>query len=235
MKAILDFLNINQTYVFSHDKGAGIATALAAKYPQTVARLGVSEYPLPGFGYEQFWVPSSGGGIGWTQYNNWQLGFFSVPDAAQYFIQGQEKQMLAWYFFHSSYAGNDAISEDYLNRYATSISKLGFLRAMFGYFSVQTVTSDSQFFNSTVGKQKLGMPVLALGGEASLSSVSLIQQLFGPVASDLQADVVPKAGHWILDENPQWVASRIFQFLSEDKIGIPSVDLSYLSNKVTLS
>ena len=142
--------------------------------------------------------------------------------------------MLAWYFFHSSYSANDVISEDYINRYTTTISKVGFLRAMFGYFSVETVTSDAEFFNSTFSQQKLGMPVLALGGEASLAPASVSQQLFDPVASDLQVDVVPKAGHWILDENPQWVASRILQFLDEDKTGIPSVDLSYLANKVTL-
>lgn len=44
---VLDFLNITETYVFSHDKGAGIASALAAKYGSSLAkRLGVSEYAL---------------------------------------------------------------------------------------------------------------------------------------------------------------------------------------------
>ena len=233
-KAILDFLGINKTYVFSHDKGVGIATALAARFPDNVARLGVSEYPLPGFGYENFWIPSSGSDIGWTLYNNWQLGFFSVPDAAQYFIQGREKEMLAWYFFHSSYSGNEAISEDILNRYTTSISKPGFLRGMLDMFSVRTVTSDNQFFNSTFGEQKLSMPVLALGGEASLAPASIINQLFDPVATNLEVDVVPKAGHWILDENPNWVARRVLQFLGEDQTGIPAVDLSSLRDRVTL-
>ena len=35
------------------------------------------------------------------------------------------------------------------------------------------------------------------------------------------------------DENPGWTANRILSFLAEDE-GIPSVDLSYLKDKVTL-
>lgn len=229
-KKVLDFLNINQTYVFAHDKGTGVAAALSAKYPSHVRKVGFSEYPLPGFGYESSWTPSSG----WDLYQNWQLGFFSVPDAAQYFIQGREKEMLAWYFFHASYSGNAAVSEERLNRYATTISKPGFLRSMLNIFSVSTVTQDAAFFNATLGSNPLSMPVLALGGEASLAPSSMVKQLFGPVATDLQVDLVPKAGHWILDENPAWVANRVLQFFGNDWKPPPAVDLSFLDNKVTL-
>lgn len=58
LKGVLDFLGINQTYVFSHDKGAGFATALALKYPTAVKMLGLSEYVLPGFGYEEAATPA---------------------------------------------------------------------------------------------------------------------------------------------------------------------------------
>lgn len=58
LKGVLDFLNITEAYVFAHDKGAGIAAALAAKYGSVVKRLGVSEYALPGgFGYEAAATP----------------------------------------------------------------------------------------------------------------------------------------------------------------------------------
>ncbi|KAJ5087926.1 hypothetical protein N7456_011542 [Penicillium angulare] len=231
-KKVLDFLNINQTYVFSHDKGVGIAAALSAKYPSYISRVAFSEYPLPGFGYESFWTPSNG----WDLYQNWQLGFFSVPDAAQYFIQGREKEMLAWYFFHASYSGNSAITEEHLNKYATSISKPGFLRSMLNIFSVSTVTQDAKFFNASFrgdGKM-LSMPVLALGGEASLAPKKNIEEIFGDVAEDLEVDVVPKAGHWILDENPVWVAERILKFIGEDTKPPSAVNLSFLEGEVTL-
>ena len=55
---VLDFLRINETYVFAHDKGVGVAAALAAKTRGRVKRLGLSEYPLPGHGYETFQTPT---------------------------------------------------------------------------------------------------------------------------------------------------------------------------------
>lgn len=142
LKGLLDFLHLNQTLVFSHDKGVGAASALAALFPDSVTSLGVSEYVLPGFGYEQFSCPSPT----WDLYANWQLAFFSVTDAAEFFIRGREKDMLAWYFYHSSYKGNEAIPDEVLQRYTTSISKPGFLRSMLGPFSTASTTADRNLF-----------------------------------------------------------------------------------------
>ena len=113
LKGVLDFLNINQTYIVAHDKGIGQTAALNAKYRSLIKRAVHSEYVLPGFGYED--IASRELGVTGI-YENWQLAFFSVPDAAQYFIQGREKEMLDWYFWHASYSGNSAISQDYLDR-----------------------------------------------------------------------------------------------------------------------
>jgi pimeloyl-ACP methyl ester carboxylesterase len=193
LKAVLDFLNINQTYVFAHDKGTGVAAALAAKIRGRIKRLGLSEYPLPGLGYETFQAPTPT----WNLYSNWQLAFFSVPDAAQFFIQGRERQMLSWYFYHAGYSGTSAFSDDLLTLYTDSIAKPGYLRSGLEYFSNPTVAQDAAFFSSTLVPQPFSGPTLVLGGEASLSNTSLIRQLFSPVASNLTADIVPKAGHWI--------------------------------------
>ncbi|KAK0727534.1 Alpha/Beta hydrolase protein [Lasiosphaeria miniovina] len=229
LKGVLDFLNITETYVFSHDKGAGMALALAAAHPSLVKRLGVAEYPLPGFGYEQF----SGPAPYWDLYANWQLAFFSVPDAAEFFIRGREKEMLEWYFFHGSYSGVTAFAEDTVNRYATSISKPGFLRAMFGPFENSIIAADSSFFRGVLAEKPLDVPLLGLGGEASLGF--LTQLAYQNISSNLEADVVPKAGHWIADENPVWVANRIAQFLAKDKSPLAAVNLSSLADRVTLT
>ena len=41
------------------------------------------------------------------------------------------------------------------------------------------------------------------------------------------------ADECIGDENPEWTANRLLSFFAKDE-GIPSVDLSYLKNKITL-
>lgn len=225
---MLDFLNISQVYVVSHDKGVGLAAALAANYRNLVKRASFIDYPLPGFGvYEAAQTPQPS----WTAGSQWQLAFFSIPDAPEYFLQGHEREYLTWYFWHASYSGNSVISEDLLETYVRAVQKPGFLRAAFKYFQAQW--ADAAFFNATIRPRPLEMPVLAMGGEASLSPIGAIQQAFQDVATNIQYDLVPKAGHWIGEENPAWVADRLIRFLGEDD-GIPSVDLSGLANQVTI-
>ena len=193
LKGVLDFLNISSTYVLAHDKGVGMATALAALHPELVRRVALAECVLPGYGYETAWSPAPF----WDLYQNWELAFFSVPDIAVFLMAGKERDFLQWFFFHASYSGVEAFSQNTLDRYASTISKPGFLRAMMGPFSVQTVSEDAAFFNRTIGSSPLKMPVLGLGGEASLGLRPLLRSIFSPLAADLEIDIVPKAGHWI--------------------------------------
>lgn len=82
-----------------------------------------------------------------------------------------------------------------MSRYATSISKLGYLRAMFAPFESRIVADDAKFFTSIIGKKKLTVPTLALGGEALMSF--LTRPAFENLTETLEVDIVPKAGHWI--------------------------------------
>jgi pimeloyl-ACP methyl ester carboxylesterase len=194
--ALLNFLNISKAYVFAHDKGVGLAASLALERPDRVAKLVLAEYPLPGYGYPTSVVSTN-------PYMNWQLAFFAVPDAAQYFIQGREKEMLAWYFWHGSYSGNSVVSNDMLETYTRSISKLGFLRAGLSYFGA--AFEDEKYFTTQVNKSKLQMPLLAMGGEASFSPQSALRSSFADVGDDLTTFVIPKAGHWIVRDVYRYV------------------------------
>lgn len=186
LAAILDFLNINQTFVIAHDKGVGLATALALNHPSRISGLALIEYVLPGFGYQTTVT-------GPDLYQNWQLAFFAVPDAAEYFISGREKHMLAWYFWHASYSGTSVISQDHLDRYTTDIGKPGFLRAGMQYFAA--AWADAEFFTARFNMTRLEMPVLVMGGEASGGFVLRVG--FENLAVDLRNQTIPKAGHWI--------------------------------------
>lgn len=193
LKGVLDFLNITSAYVFAHDKGGGMATALAIQHPTMVKRLVLAEYLFPGFGYEQASAPAPF----WDLYGNPQLALFTIPDFAEFLINGKEKQFLQWYFYHGSYSGVTSFSEDTVNRYTTSISKPGFLRAMFGPFSTATVNADAQFFRTHLGQTPLDIPVLTMGGEASFGNEDILRLTTSFVSKDLNVAVVPKAGHWL--------------------------------------
>ncbi|KAF5259074.1 hypothetical protein FOXYS1_10331 [Fusarium oxysporum] len=233
VKGILDYLQINSTYVFAHDKGCGPAVALAAQNPGLVRGIGLGEYTLPGFGYEHIWSPT----YEWNINSNWQLAMFTIPELATTFLTGREKELLTWYFFHASYAGANVIPEDVLNQYVTSIRKPGFLRAMLSPFAAYTVKADVAFFNKTLRGKPLDIPALVLGGEASIAPVGLLRTLWGPVLTNAVYDIIPKAGHWFADENPGWVAGKIKFFLEglRQNVNVPAVDLKWMDNSINPS
>ncbi|KAL6793297.1 putative hydrolase [Trichoderma sp. SZMC 28013] len=228
LEGLLSFLNINKTFVFSYDKGVGAAVALAAKKPSLVQALAVSEYALPGFGYESLWTPQ----YNWDAYGNWELAWWSVPEAAERFIQGRVREVIGWFFYHTSYSGASSIPLSAVDEVVDSINKPGFLRSMLGPFAASTMGADAAFFNSTIRQHPLPMPFLGLGGEAGTAAI--LHELWPPVGTNVEVDIVPKAGHFPADENPNWVAQRINKFYNPYKQGISAVDLSWLTNKVTL-
>ncbi|KAI1858114.1 hypothetical protein JX265_010782 [Neoarthrinium moseri] len=230
LKGVLDFLGVNETYVFAHDKGVAMAMALAIKYPEAVKMLGLSEYVLPGFGYEQAATPAPY----WDLYAKPHLALFQVIDLAEFLLTGKERQFLQWYFYRGSYSGPTSFTEDTVNQYATSITKPGFLRAMLGPYSAAAIAADAAFFTGTLTNNTLPMPILGLGGEASYGIPSVLESAMGGFSKNTELDIIPKTGHWIGDENPTWVAERIARWLETDATPLVAVDLAWLDDRVTL-
>lgn len=232
IEGLLSYLNINQTLVLAHDKGCSAVIALAASKPSLLTSVTVSEYMLPGFGYEEVSYPQHSWDVG----SNWHLSLFAVPDSAEFLVRGREREFLSWYFWHASFAGSQAIPQGILDLYTTSIRKPGFLRALFGPFSALSISKDAKLFRKTLreeqGGSKLKLPLLAIGGEASIAPSHIVRELWSPVSAYLEVDIAPQAGHWIPDENPGWLASRAQRFFTESAPMPQAVDLSWLDNSV---
>lgn len=233
IEGLLSYLGINQTLVLAHDKGCSAVIALAASNPSVLSSVAVSEYMLPGFGYEEASYPQHS----WDLSSNWHLSLFAVTDSAEFLMRGREREFLSWYFWHASFAGSEAIPDDVLDRYVTSIRKPGFLRALIGPFSALSIRNDADLFQAALraeqGGSKLKTPLLAIGGEASMAPADVVRQLWSPVSENLEVDVAPKAGHWIPDENPTWLANRAQRFFADTAPTLQPVDLSWLDNSVT--
>ncbi|KAF7191487.1 Soluble epoxide hydrolase [Pseudocercospora fuligena] len=221
--AILNFLNISKAHVVSHDKGGGIATSLAFEHPERVDKLVIIEYALPGGGFYTTCATSD------QLYRDWQLAFFAVPDAASYFIQGREKEMLTWYFYHGSYSGNSVFSQELLETYTRAIAKPGFLRAGLKYFGA-AFWEEKEYWPK-LKEKKLEMPVLALGGEASFGFA--MGEAWRDYVENLEVDVIPKSGHWMGEENPVWTAKRILRFLGNGST-LADVIMGQLDDMITI-
>ncbi len=63
-------------------------------------------------------------------------------------------------------------------------------------------------------KSKLGMPVLAIGGEKSFGPTMATVMHFA--ASDVTEGVIPDSGHWIMEENPTATSAMVRSSLSSN-------------------
>lgn len=198
--AVLDALEIPSASVVGYDHGGGTALALAFDQPARVERLVILEYAPPGYGYE-YGLTAAPGNV------NWQLALFTQPDVAVQFIAGKERELLAWYFWHWSH-NPEAVSQADFEVYLRQLQKPGALRGGFAHFA--SVFEDMARFKAWGAAGKLAMPVLALGGAAAASAFPgmAMQQLAGQVT----AEIIPEAGHWLMEEQPELMAGKIIAF-----------------------
>jgi pimeloyl-ACP methyl ester carboxylesterase len=61
-------------------------------------------------------------------------------------------------------------------------------------------------------KSKLTMPVLAIGGEKSFGAAEA--EVMRNAATNVTGVVVPKSGHWLMEEQPEATIATIRGFLS---------------------
>lgn len=64
--------------------------------------------------------------------------------------------------------------------------------------------------NRESAKTPLAIPVLALGGDGFLGGI--VEQGMSALASDVQGEVIPECGHWVADEQPQYVIDSLLRF-----------------------
>jgi pimeloyl-ACP methyl ester carboxylesterase len=203
---LVQSLGLGPIFLVGYDLGAGVAYQYASAHPDGVRRFAFMEFGLPGFGYEQGMMPSPD----WTNGSNWHLSFFTLPDIAERFLAGQERELLAWFFWHLS-CNPEAVSGEDFEAYVREISKPGALRAGIQYYAAVWVDAED---NKASARTPLAMPVLGVGGECSAGP--FMAQILEPVATEVRPVVIPGAGHWLGDENPAALADALLAFFGEE-------------------
>jgi pimeloyl-ACP methyl ester carboxylesterase len=195
-------LGIRQVAVVGHDWGGAVAYALAANHRSLVTRLAILDMLLPGIE-----LPGLGANA-LSAY--WHFGFHGVRDLPELLIAGRERAYINWFFTQFAYNPR-AIAEADVDEYARCLAQPGALRAGFEYY--RAVAQDAADF-AVAAREPLTCPVLALGGERSIgAAVKLCMQ---QVARDVRGGVMPRAGHWLAEEQPQALLDALSDFLASD-------------------
>jgi len=90
-------------------------------------------------------------------------------------------------------------------------SQAGGLRGGFEYYRAYETDAEH---NRTHAEDPLEVPVLALGGGAASFQDLPIRDMEA-VATDVEGEVVDRAGHWIPEERPAYFVDRLTAFLND--------------------
>jgi pimeloyl-ACP methyl ester carboxylesterase len=194
---LLSKLGLNQKiYLVGHDVGVLTAYSYAASHPNNVSKLVILDVPpLPPPGFEDCC---------------WWFSFHQTPDIPEMLTAGKEREYLSW-FYRFAY-NPEAITEADIDKYVASYSAPGGMRAGFEYYRAFPITLEQNRDHANV---KLPMPVLALGGEYSFGNAALTSMK--SLATDVRGGIVPFSGHWIAEEQPEFLIDQLSSFFGDSQ------------------
>lgn len=200
MRAILQSLGIEKAFVVGHDIGTMVAYAYAARYRDLTEKLVVMDAPVPG-------VPP------WDEVvRSPQLWHFDFggPDMER-LVKGRERIYLDR--FWNEFAGTPSkVTEGMRRHYAELYARPGAMHAAFAQFrAIRTDAEDNKKAIAT----KLSIPVLAVGGEKSFGKMEAV--VMRNAATDVTEVVIPDAGHWLMEEQPEATVKAVRAFLDSKK------------------
>ena len=204
IRAVVTALGFDKTAVVAHDIGNMVAYAYAATYPEKVERLVVMDAPIPGI--EPWNTILLNPGV-------WHFNFHG-PDAER-LVAGRERIYFdrIWNDFTGDPSEPDEATRNF---FTASYTQPGGMRAGFAQFTAfSTDAADNKVFEEV----KLTMPVLAVGGEKSFGALQAV--IMRHVAINVQEAVVPRSGHWLMEESPVYTVSLIRDFLDSPAASIP--------------
>ena len=197
--AVMDAFGATKADVVAHDIGNMVAFQVAARYPERVRRLVLTDAPVPGVGP-------------WDEVLKnpllWHFRF-GGPDMER-LVAGRERIYLDrfWNEFSASPA---RFSEAARVHYAALYAMPGAMHSGFAQFAAfdQDAVDNRAFL---AGGGRLKMPVLAVGGAKSFGP--MMATVMRAAADDVTEAQVPDSGHWIMEENPVATTKLVTGFLS---------------------
>jgi pimeloyl-ACP methyl ester carboxylesterase len=196
-------LGIEGAYVVGHDWGGPVAFALAAYHPGLVSKLVMLDAAVPGDGSGTF---SQNG-------RRWHHALHQTAELPEQLIRGREDLYLGWFYRHYGHLPGAITPEDeqeYLRTYAseeTTRTGLAYYRSI-----EQDVSTNAEYLR----EHRLGMPVLAYGGAQAFGRGGETLSSLRRVATHVEGGIVEQCGHWIPEEQPEFITGEMIRFFETD-------------------
>ncbi|MBO2448198.1 alpha/beta hydrolase [Actinomadura barringtoniae] len=205
-KLIAERLGVRDPRVVGHDFGAAVAFQYAAQFPHDTARLGYFDLPLPGPALDA------------SRYRSlsWHIAFHSQRRVPEAVVGDDVREYLALFYPQVSFGGTafggtserSPFTDAEINEYARTYRRPEVLSGGFGLY--RALDKDVR---DTVAAPRLRVPTLLLTAQGQLNGVRAT--VTPRLTNIVRAADVPHAGHWLVEENPQFVITELLRFLAQ--------------------
>jgi len=195
--ALIAHLDVGPVHLTGQDISGATTFRVAAAHPELVRSYTAIETGLPGFGWEALADVAHGGA--------WHIGVLAAPGIPDLLLAGRERAFIADYAIPSLNATPDAFTDADIDDFARSYARQdGFLGAAGLYRSALAEADEIR----ALAAEKLGMPVLAVGGGSGEFTPATVRQ----VAADVTAVSLDGIGHYVAMEAPDRLAEALVSF-----------------------
>ncbi|MFD7921689.1 alpha/beta fold hydrolase [Streptomyces sp. NPDC059740] len=204
--AAVTALGVPAYWLVAHDIGAWVAFSLALRFESHLRGVALLDAGIPGITLPEA-VPTDPD----RAYKTWHFAFHVVPGLPEVLLAGREREYVGW-FLRAKALSADTFDDAELDHYAAAVAADGGLRASLAYY--RDAAESARRNREALERRQLTVPVL--GVSSSHGSVPDMAASISPWARNTTRVLVPGAGHFIPDEQPEAVAAAIADFVAAE-------------------
>ncbi|HEY3709739.1 MAG TPA: alpha/beta hydrolase [Amycolatopsis sp.] len=202
--AAVEALGVSRYWLAGHDVGAWVAFSLAVQFESRLRGVALLDAGIPGITLPDA-VPLDPE----RAWKTWHFAFHLVPDLPETLLAGREREYVGW-FLKAKALAPDTFDDTEIEAYAAAVAADDGLRACLAYY--RHAAESARKNHEALERQHLTVPVLGISG--SHGSIPDMAAPLRPWAGNTTGIVVPDAGHFIPDEQPDAVAAALADFIS---------------------
>jgi pimeloyl-ACP methyl ester carboxylesterase len=202
---ISEKLGVRDAAIVGHDLGAAVAFQYASQFPGDTTRLGYLDLPLPGPGID---------GAAYRSLS-WHIAFHSQRQVPEAVVGNDVRTYLGLFYPQVSFGGSafggtsakSPFSDAEIDEYARTYSRPD---ALSGGFELYRALDQDVRDTTAAAPVRVPALVMAAQGQADAIRGTAAPRLTNIV----RAVDVPQAGHWLVEENPEFVTADLLSFLA---------------------
>ncbi|GAB3453423.1 alpha/beta hydrolase [Streptomonospora sediminis] len=209
VQTALTALDVPKYWLVAHDIGAWVAFSLALTYEERLHGVALLDAGIPGITLPDA-IPTDPD----RAWKTWHFAFHLVPDLPETLLAGRERDYVDWFLKAKALSPNTFDSAE-IDHYAAAVAAEGGLRASLAYY--RDAAESARKNHGALDRQHVSVPVLGISG--SHGSIPDMAASISPWADNATGVVIPHAGHFIPDEQPDAVVDALTAFIQHERAG----------------